>query len=872
MANLETTYVGLKLKSPIIIASSGITERVELLKKCEDNGAGAAVMKSYFEEAVCRHSPSPRYRVIHHDMGKEKTFTFMSYEQASEWAIERYAQEVADAKAQLKHLKIIPSINCLTKEGWVNSAKLLEEAGADAIEMNTSCPHGSITFRGGAVEKTICDMVKPVREAISIPLVAKISPMLTSPLALVKALEEIGVDGVTIFNRMTALEIDIDAEKPIMHEGYMGHGGPWAMLYPLRWISQIKPEVKIDISGSGGVMTWEDVVKYILTGATAVQTCTAVMLNGYEIIRDFLDGLAEYMDRKGYKRLEDFRGNVTPKILGTEEVDRRKKVYASIDRSLAAPCKAACPAGVPAQSYVRLIAERKFDEALTMIRSKNPFQSICGRVCYHPCETACTRGDLDDPIAVRALKRFACEWGRKNRPLAKEPIERAPDTGRRVAVIGAGPAGLSAAFDLAKMGHGVTVFEGSSAAGGMLRWGIPPYRLPRELLDEEIDYIRRAGVDIRLNKRLGKDFTLDDLRNNGFDAVLIAIGAWRSAELGIPGEKSQGVVAALDFLAPVNVGGKVDVPARVVVVGGGNSAIDSARCALRLGAKEVYLVYRRTRDEMPASDEEIDDAEAEGVRILYLATPVKVVKKKGKVAGLMCRGGCLGKAGRDGRRSPVPIADVEYVLPADMIITAVSQAPDSSCLSSKKKLRVGRSGAVTVNEVTGATNLKGVFAAGDAAGRPGSVIEAIGHGKRVAVHINRTLNGTAGADDEAAIPELRPADKRSVVRRCIEYPPAARVEASKLSVSRRTSGFREIEKTLTEEEAVREASRCLACGCGVGCGLCHRICLHDAIEQTEDGYRVDDQKCQGCALCEQRCPNDNITMAPIEDPDPVPKE
>ena len=297
MINLETTFVGLRLKSPIIVSSAGITETVERMKKCQENGAGAVVMKSYFEETISRKSPTPRFKVLEHPTGKYRSFTLFSYEQGSIWDIERYAKEVSEAKKQLQ-IKIIPSINCITDEGWVRSAKMVEKAGADAIELNTSCPHGSITFKGGAIEETIAKTVKLVCDTVRIPVIAKISPMVSSPLVLTKYIEEAGAKGVTIFNRMTALEIDVDNEEPILHSGYGGHGGPWAIQYPLRWISQIRPQIKMDVAGSSGVVDWRGIVKYILVGANAVQICTAVVMYGYEGIGQLLKGLEEFMKKK----------------------------------------------------------------------------------------------------------------------------------------------------------------------------------------------------------------------------------------------------------------------------------------------------------------------------------------------------------------------------------------------------------------------------------------------------------------------------------------------------------------------------------------------------------------------------------------------
>lgn len=857
MADLRTKYVGLTLKSPIVVASAGITETIERMRKCQENGAGAVVMKSYFEEEISRVSPTPRFKVIKHDMGRSKTFTLFSYEQASEWDISRYAQEVTRAKSELD-IKIIPSINCITEEGWVESAKILEAAGADAIELNTSCPHGSITFRGKAVEETIFRTVGLIREAVSLPIIAKISPMVTSPVGLAKGLEEIGVQAVTIFNRMTGLEVDIEEEAPVMHGGYAGHGGPWAIQYPLRWISEIRPQIRIDIAGSGGVSTWKDVVKYILIGATVVQTCTAVVMNGYEVIGELLRGLEEYMDQKGYETLDDFRGKAVKRILGTQQIDRRHRFKADIsyDDHLA-PCMSACPVHVPAEAYVRLIAQRKFAEAAKVIRSKNPFQSICGYVCYHPCEDECTRGLIDQPIAIRALKRFALEWADKNgHSSLSNDAPASPSSGRRIAVVGAGPAGLIAAHDLANMGHEVTVFEAMPAAGGMLRTGIPKYRLPREVLDREIAYIESTGVKIELGKSLGKDFTLADLRKRGFEAVLVAIGAQKSTRLAIPGGDSEDIIPALDILRKINMGESVRVGKRVAVIGGGNSAIDAARCLIRLGAREVYLVYRRSRDEMPASGWEISEAEEEGVKILYLATPVNVILNNGKVTGLKCLTGYLDIPKGSDRRAPIPIQEAEYTLPVDMIVTAISQQPDSDTLSGDG-LKLTERGVIFVHQGTGATNIDGVFAAGDATHDEGnSVIRAIAEGKKAAIYIDRYLKG----ESLAPIPEPTAVSKKSVLIRSIEEPESPRIELHTIDPISRKSSFDTVELNMTEEEAAHEASRCLACGCGVGCGKCYQVCIYSGVDLIGDRYVISNENCDGCGLCVEICPNEAISM------------
>ena len=647
-----------------------------------------------------------------------------------------------------------------------------------------------------------------------------------------------------------------------MHGGYAGHGGPWAIQYPLRWISAIRPHLTIDIAGSGGVSCGGDVVKFILVGANAVQTCSAVVMNGYGIVRELRDGLERWMDEHGYKTLDDFRGKINDRIVGSHDVDRRKRCHAARRREMLAPCKAACPLGVSAQSYVRLVAEGRFDEAVRIVRASNPFQSICGRCCYAPCEDACTRSALGGPIAIRAIKRFVDAWGREHMPLLEQEIAADPPTGKRVAIVGSGPAGLTAAHDLALAGHAVTVFEALDQPGGMLRYGIPAYRLPRDLVDEEIQAIERLGVEIRTAQALGRDITVESLRADGYDAVLLAIGSHKPGSLRVAGEDAEGVMDALDFLKRVNRGQRVDVPLQVAVVGGGNSALDAARCARRLGAQDVYVVYRRTRREMPAHEREIADAEAEGIRILYLALPLSVAVRDGKVAGLRCAAGYLEQQEVAGRRPSRGVAGAEFTLGVDLVLCAVGQRPDGKAMGTGG-VAVRDNGTAIADPSTCLTDADGVFAEGDAAGRPGSVVEAIADGRRAAAAMGRYL---AGEPVEAPLPDAvpTPVEARAALTRHIEKPDEPRIAIPERGPAERIGGFGEVELPLSEEDARREADRCLACGCGVGCGLCRDVCIYSAIEQVGDTFVIDAEKCDGCGLCAVRCPNNAIELVPNE--------
>lgn len=865
MVNLDTVYLGLKLKSPVIAGSAGITETVERMKKAEDNGAGAVVMKSLFEDEISRISPTPRFKLVRYREGlrnnkNKNSFSLYSYEQGSEWGLERYSEEVRRAKKELD-IPIIASINCISRKGWVSYAKRLEKAGADALEINLSCPHGSIIFRGKEVEKSMLDTVRLVRENVSLPIIAKISSQLTSPVQIIKEIESIGANGITIFNRLTGVDIDIEEERPIMHQGYAGHGGPWAIHQSLRWISEIFPQLKINISGSGGVSRSEDIIKYLLAGATTVQTVTAIVLNGYGVIEEFIGGLKEYMDRKSYQRIEDFRGKLSSRIKGTYEIKRDHYLKAEINDNLIPPCQAGCPAGIDIQGYVALISQGKFGEAFDLIREKVPFPLVLSRICPRPCEEKCIRGKVDEPVAINALKRFVADWqmekGIESNVSVPNPPLPTDNSQLKVAIIGAGPAGLTCAYELTKLGYKVTVFESLPKAGGMLAVGIPGYRLPKELVEKEIREIEKQGVEIKLNTTIGKDLTLDHLEKMSYKVIFVATGAHRSKRLNIPGEDLEGVMDGLSFLKRLNSDKKVEVGKRVAIIGGGNAALDAARSSIRLGAEEVYLIYRRTKEEMPAIPEEIEKAEEEEVKILYLTLPTEITGKNGRVSGLKCVPLVLDEIDAKGRRKPLPISASEFLLKIDTLIVAIGQFPDLSFLDGKRKLKIAEDNSIVVNPTTYATSQPHIFAAGDAVRGSSSIIEAIAAGKKAAISINRYLKGQPlkenGEGEEVVSVERVLKEKDFVEQK-------ARVEITTLPIERRGSTFREIERVLEEKEAIQEAKRCLACSCGLGCGICEKVCIYSAVEKIGSKYRIENEKCDGCGLCVEVCPKENIKM------------
>ena len=468
-----------------------------------------------------------------------------------------------------------------------------------------------------------------------------------------------------------------------------------------------------------------------------------------------------------------------------------------------ARCMNACPAGVDVPSYIALTAQGRYAEALEIHRTRNPFALVCGRVCPAFCESRCRRGDIDEPIAIRSIKRFMADQELKHpwTPQVGEPKKE------KVAIVGSGPAGLTAALRLRQMGYGVTIFEALPVAGGMMAVGIPEYRLPRNILNEEIQNVIRAGAELKLNSALGRDFTIDDLMNrDGYSAVILAIGAHRSRKLGIPGEEAEGVYHGVDFLRDVALGKNPDLRGkRVVVVGGGNVAIDAARTALRFGAAEVNIVYRRARADMPAYDEEIKGAIDEGCIIHYLTNPIEAIVDHGHIVAIRCQHQSLGDFDRSGRRRPVPVEGSEFVLDCDVLIPAIGQQTDLSCLNGDG-VATNRDTTFVTNKAL-ATSRPGVFAAGDAAKGPATIIEAVAHGNEVAVAVDVYLQQGKLVNPVWDPPYQFPEQKFNLD----DYAEAKRPHVPELDPKERTRTFAEVELGLTEEMAREECKRCLRC-------------------------------------------------------------
>jgi NADH-quinone oxidoreductase subunit F len=472
-----------------------------------------------------------------------------------------------------------------------------------------------------------------------------------------------------------------------------------------------------------------------------------------------------------------------------------------------APCQSACPAGVDIPGFVSLIKEKRYAEALRLHRERNPFAAVCARVCFHTCEDKCRRASIDDPVAIRAIKRFMVDQEvTVQHPDVVEDPER---SGKKIAIIGAGPAGLSCGYFLARLGYKPRVFEAQSRPGGMLVQTIPAYRLPRETLAREIRMIEQLGVDIVTEKSLGKDFSLQQLRDEDYEAVFIAVGAPGNVDLGVKGEDAEGVVQGIDFLRTYNIRGSVSVGEKIVVVGGGNAAVDAARTAVRLGARDVTILYRRNREQMPAYEEEIEEALLEGVKLLPLTQPVEVVSdEKGKVTAIRCNCMTLGEFDRSGRRRPTDAHEKPFEIETDQIIVAIGQSLDRSTFTDGIEIPIGDNRFIAVNPQDGSTSIPWIFAGGDAATGPGSVVAAIAAGEKAAVGIDRAVSGSTNpfwrGEKELDLDYDPDADP-------VPYP---REKIPSIEIERRKNNFDEVEKPWTESVAIRQCARCLRCDYG----------------------------------------------------------
>jgi heterodisulfide reductase subunit A len=504
------------------------------------------------------------------------------------------------------------------------------------------------------------------------------------------------------------------------------------------------------------------------------------------------------------------------------------KINFCIDKNDRAPCVVACPAGINVQGYVQLIGQGKYQQALQLIMERLPLPGVLGRVCPHPCESDCRRAEVDAPIAIRDLKRFAADQV----DLDKLPLPEIEDRPEKVAIVGSGPAGLTVAYYSRLKGFQVTIFEALEQLGGMLRVGIPDYRLPSNILDREINHILRLGVETRTGVRFGTDFTLHDLRKEGFSAVYLAIGAHESMNLKITGEQdTAGVIDAVSFLRKINLGETSSLGNKVVVIGGGNVAIDTARVTRRLGAESVTVVYRRTENEMPAYAEEIAGAKAEGIEFLFLTAPNRILAERDRVTGIECLKTKLGPADASGRRRPTVVKGSEFVIDCDTVIPAIGQRLDKSWVNREPDLLLTKWDTIQVNSHTMQTSIPYVFAGGDAVTGPATVIESVAAGHKAVEAIQRFIDEEDLSRYAQDVADQEPAGQnwRDIPK---DIAPQVRVASRHRDIQQRIGSFDEVDLNFSEAAAQRESQRCLNCGVCSECMECVRVCEPNAIDHT----------------------------------------
>lgn len=531
-----------------------------------------------------------------------------------------------------------------------------------------------------------------------------------------------------------------------------------------------------------------------------------------------------------------------------------------------APCILACPIRQDARDYVQLIARGRFQEAYRLVRERNPLPSACGRICTHPCETKCRRNSTEAPIAIAWLKRFLGDnFSEETRKIT---TEKYPE---RIAIIGAGPAGLAAANDLALFGYPCTIFESNSTPGGMLRMGVPTYRLPRTAIDNDVEFIKKLGVEIKYNMTFGVDITFDSLKKDGFSVVFIGVGLPDSRSLNIEGVNLEGVLKGISFLNEVNTTGSAKIGRNILVIGGGAVAMDCARTALRLKPQKVSVACLEARKEMPTTDFEIEEAVHEGVLLLNSVGPKRILGKNGKVAGLETLK--VKYVFDDQKRfNPAFYEGSESVIEADTIILAIGQASNLSFLKGQEGIQVTRGGTITVHPNTFTTSVHGIYAGGDVVLGRGTMTESMAQGKKAALAIHNTLRNTALKDekwnDMPAVPDI-------VLSRIALIKKEQKHEMPTMPLDERLSSFDEVELGFSVNRAVKEAQRCMNCGAGafvddnlcVGCLTCVRICPFE-VPKIKKGNTTAyiDGDCQSCGLCVVDCPAKAISFkTPLED-------
>ncbi len=823
-ADITTELCGVKMQSPLILSSGPLSFAAEGLIRAHECGAGAVVTKTIRQKRAV--NPVPHIAMHNND----------SLINCEKWADSDpevwFEREIPMTKAA--GAVVIASVGHTLPEAEAIVAKC-EEAGADFIEL--------VSY----TEDDMLPMLKATLERVSIPVICKLSANWNDPVGCARTCLELGASAIAAIDSIgPTLKVDIYNRRPAMGsaDGYGWMSGGAMRPIAMRINSEIARNAMADgiedlnLYGIGGVTNAEDLVEYLMVGCKAVGVCSIAIIKGIEYYTKLCKDLSVLLRQLGYNSLKEAVGAALPAFEtqfenkpteGEREEDKESNVKFQFkyDPDFA-PCQEACPAGVDAPLYIDQVRRGDYVGAYNTVSHANPLVAICGRVCDHPCEAACRRGMVDDPISIRLLKRAASDetylaFG------SELPIpELAPYNGRNIAIVGSGPAGLSAAYYLSKEGYGVKVFEALPIAGGMLAVGIPDYRLPKDIMNQEIMRIERMGAEIRTGFRVGVDATLDDLRNE-YDGVIVAVGAHGDPEISIEGMESGHVLSGVSFLRDVNLNLAASMKGKkVAVVGGGNVAIDAARSALRLSAEAVTVVYRRDEVSMPAYEEEVAHAKEEGVSFAFLAAPSKI-----DGSTLFYSPMVLGAVDGSGRRSPVASGEADVAMQADIVILATGQTIEGDFIPN------------VIDRSSGKSVLEGVYVSGDCATGPKSVIEAVAMGRRSAEAIDYELGGSGDLMGDIEATRLHFIDLNDDVQ--------GRMDGYFIDVEERVPGFNEVELGLLEDDDRKEASRCMHCGC-INCMRCVEACSYDARQLDFPIMTVDRDLCRNCGVCISSCP------------------
>lgn len=833
----------LTFKNPFYVASGPTTKSVRQLLRIEETGWAAASIKLTIDPApyINRH---PRY-------GLFKDRNALAFTAERRLTFEEGLDLVREAKKHLTDLILMANITYAGDdgvEGWVNMARRFEDVGADIIELNMCCPNMSYnleTTSGGsqtASKQTGASMgqqgdvaseiVAAIKSAITIPLFAKLTPEGGNIAKVAKLLYQAGADAVgSTANRLGIPAIDLDNPGNAFHdlqkEISMGcYSGAWLKPLAQRDTYEIRKVCGDDkmIMAAGGITNWQDAVEMILCGGNLLGVCAETLISGFDIVRPMIQGLADYMEAKDYKSLDEMRDIIVPQVRTATDLTLYDGYARIMKPNMSAPCKAACPHHVPAQAYIQKVAKGQFRDAYDLITATNAMQEICALACEHPCEDACIRGSVDASLRIRDIKRFVLDYGEKEG--WKPAWTMSEPNGHKIAIIGSGISGLTMASEMRRAGYQVTVFEKEDQAGGALRYTTPAFRFDQAVLDQEIAKLEKGGVSFHFNQTLGSDISLDSLKADGFEAVFLALGA------GEAKAAVEGSLSSLDYLRQAKAG-KAPHASHVLVAGDDLEAIDAARTALRQGASQVTLLLKGKKPLRANLAEQITYALEEGAKLIEHAV----------LTGLETGGAGL------------TIQGLPSHYPCDLVISSGRSELPRPGLELLEEDR----GRIKADAQTGATNLPNVFAGGDAI-HSRDMISSIASAKRAAHSMDLAIRG-----DEASLEGIGPVetvDRETVLARHGYI----KKDRNPLNLKREEGKEGDqphglTRRVMTEEEAIKEAGRCLNCGCGEGCQICKTICSVFAPHiSAPDTLHIDPDACVACGMCALRCPIQNITM------------